>query len=126
MPPDHDAVEGDGPHAHLIQCRLPLALYEWLRLKAFQTRRSMNSITVEAVRVSRVEMEASHTALPGRLSSVGGGEAKVYSIRLDDDLYEELRTAVFYAHSSFNALVVAALTRAQDAQAEGTTALDAD
>jgi len=86
----------------------------------------MNSITVEAVRVSRAEMEASHTAPPGRLSTTGVGETKVYNIRLDDDLYEELRTAVFYAHSSFNALVVAALTRAQADHTDGTATPDAD
>ncbi len=74
----------------------------------------------------RAEMEASHTAPPGRLSSVGGGETMLYNIRLDNDLYEELRTAVFYAHSSFNALVIAALTRAQADHTDGAAAPDAD
>src|SRR2546423_12777120 len=41
-----------------IQSRLPTDLYEWLRLRAFLLRQSMNSIVLEAVARYRPTLEA--------------------------------------------------------------------
>jgi len=106
-PPDHDVAAGEGSRAHVLQCRLPTDLYEWLRLQAFQTRRTMNSIVLAAVRAYRAEMEAGRTMLEGR--GAGGGATTTYNVRLDDDRYEWLRTTAFDTRTSINALVVAAL-----------------
>ncbi len=122
-PPAHDAAVGDGARAHLLQCRLPPHLYEWLRLQAFQTRRPMNSIVLAAVGAYRAEREAGRTTREGR--GAGGGATTPYNVRLDDERYEWLRTTAVATRSSINALVVAALARAHADQAAEAAATDA-
>ena len=41
-----------------IQSRLPTDIYEWLRLRGFLLRQSMNSIVLDAVAEYRVAIEA--------------------------------------------------------------------
>jgi len=122
-PPAHDATAGDGACTHILQCRLPPHLYEWLRLQAFQTRHPMNSIVLAAVGAYRAEREAGRTTWEGRVT--GGGATAPYNVRLDDERYEWLRTTAFATRSSINALVVAALARAQADHVEGAAAPDA-
>ena len=116
--PDHDATGAeDMARPHFMQCRLPTALYEWLRMSAFQTRRSMTRIVREAVAAYRVEVEAGRIVPgPGRLARARG--RPTYSLSLDAETHAWLRTTAFYAHTSLNALLVAALTRASGAQTE--------
>jgi len=117
MTPDHDAVEGEGPRGHSILCRLPVALYEWMRLNAFQERCRMQSIILEGVEAYRVEWEAGHATREGRV--LAAGEIVKYNLRLDDDPYEWLRTTAFHARTSINALVVAALACAHADYSQG-------
>ncbi len=77
----------------------------------------MTSVALAAITAYRAEVEGGHITRE-RLPRVGG-ETTVYSIQLDDDRYEWLRTTAFQARTSMNALVVAALTRAHAAQTEG-------
>jgi len=84
---------------------------EGLRLTAFQTRRSMNSVAVEAISAYRAEVDAGRTTVTVRASREG--ETTIGTIRLDNDLYEWLRTTAFYAHTSISALIVSALVPAQ-------------
>jgi len=78
----------------------------------------MQSIAVEAITAYRVEWETSHAMREG-LPREGGAAVK-YPLRLDDDLYEWLRTTAFHTRRSINALVGDALIRFHAAQAEGT------
>jgi len=108
--PDDHAADETSAASRFIQCRVPTELYEWMRLQGFLTRRSMNSIALATVAAYRAEVEA------GRIVPERGaperGEMVTYNVRIDDDLHEWLRTTAFYARTSINALVVAALTRA--------------
>ncbi len=123
-PRSRPSVDPPAPRGHFIQCRVPTDLYEWMRLQSFRTRRSMNSIALEAVTAYRAAVEAGHTTREGRV--LVAGEIVKYNLRVGDDLYEWLRSAACHAHSSSNALVVAALARAPADQAGGTAAIDAD
>ncbi len=114
--PDDHALGTEPAPSRFIQCRVPTELYEWMRLQGFLTRRSMNSIALAAVAAYRAEVEAGQSA-PER-GAPERGEAVKYNVRVGDELHEWLRTTAFYARTSINALVVAALTRAHAAQAE--------
>ncbi len=115
MQPVDQAASAEPAPSRFIQCRIPAALYEWMRLQAFLTRRSMNNIALAAVTAYRTEVEA------GRIAPERGaperGEIVKYNLRVGDDLHEWLRTTAFYARTSINALGVAALARAHAAQA---------
>ncbi len=111
-----DRAAGKEPaRARFIQCRVPATLYEWMRLQAFLTRRSMSSIVLAAVAAYRIEVEA------GRIVPERGaperGEIVAYNMRVGDDLYKWLRTTAFDARTSINALAVAALALAHATQA---------
>jgi len=110
---DHHPADEQSAAPRFVQCRVPADLYEWMRLQGFLTRRSMNSIALEAVAAYRIEVEAGRVAL--ERGALIQGETMKYNVRLGDDLYEWLRTAAFHAHLSINALVVAALARAHAA-----------
>jgi len=114
QPVDRAAGEEPAP-SRFIQCRVPSALYEGMRLQGFLTRRSMNSIALAAVAAYRAEVEA------GRIVPERGaperGEIVKFNLRVGDDLHEWLRTTAFYARTSINALGVAALALAHAAQA---------
>ena len=92
-----------------IQSRLPTELYEWLRLRAFLLRQSMNSIVLEAVADYRTAVEA------GAVTPTKGAPERdaivKYNVRVDEDLYEWLRTTAFFARVSINTLLIAALVR---------------
>ena len=105
--PDEEPGRG-----RFIQCRLPADLYEWMRLRGFLARRSMNSIVLEAVAAYR---DATGGA-PGQATFDGGPQVK-YNVRLDNDTYEWLRTTAFYARVSINSMICAALAREHAAQA---------
>ena len=97
------------PQTRFIQCRLSGDLYEWLRLRAFLSRRSMNSIVLMAADDYRVAVDGGDaTPVRGHLE---GGRAVKYNVRVDDDLYEWLRTTAFFARVSINAVLLAALVR---------------
>ncbi len=108
-----DMSESDTPHTRFIQCRLPSELYEWLRLRAFLSRKSMNSIVVVAAGEYRTAVQAKDVA-PSR-ETIDTGSTVKYNVRVDDDLYEWLRTTAFYERLSINALLLAALIRYQQA-----------
>ncbi len=112
--PDDHTIGTEPAPSRFIQCRVPTALYEGMRLQGFLTRRSMNSIALAAVAAYRAEVEAGRSApergVPAR------GEMVKYNVRVDDELHEWLRTTAFYARTSINALIVAALARAHAAQ----------
>lgn len=99
--------------SHVIQCRLPIDLYEWLRLRAFQGRRSMNSVTFAALADYRAAFAAGEVAL-GKEPDDGADTTK-YTVRAADDLYEWLRETAFYARVSMNSVVVVALRRSRAA-----------
>jgi len=115
-PPVDRAASAEPAPSHFIQCRVPTALYEWIRLQGFLTRRSMNSIALAAVAAYRAEVEAARIA-PER-GAPERAEIVTYNVRVDDDLHAWLRTTAFYARTSINALAVAALARAHAATAE--------
>jgi len=104
-------TEGDEHrrHTRFIQSRLPSDMYEWLRLRGFLSRRSMNSIVLEAVGEYRTAIESEEATLSKE--SLGREAVVKYNVRVDDDLYEWLRTTAFYARLSINVLFVAALLR---------------
>jgi hypothetical protein len=95
-----------------IQARLPNDLYEWLRTRGFLMRRSMNSIVLEAIAEYRVAVDAKEIA-PSK-DGITRDETVKYNVRVDDDLYEWLRTNAFYARLSINAIFVSALVRYRD------------
>lgn len=113
-PPVDRAARAEPAPSRFIQCRVPTALYEWMRLQGFLTRRSMNSVALAAVVAYRAEVEAARIA-PERGAPERGDVVK-YNVRVGDELHEWLRTTAFYARTSINALIVAALTRAHAAQ----------
>ena len=92
---DHHAVDEQSAAPRFVQCRVPADLYEWMRLQGFLTRRSMNSIALDAVAAYRTDLEAREGA-PEQVTLDGGSEVK-YNVRLDNDTYAWLRTTVFYA-----------------------------
>lgn len=92
-----------------IQSRLPSETYEWLRLRGFLLRQSMNSIVLEAVVEYRVAIDGGEVA-PAKESPSDDTVVK-YNVRVEDDLYEWLRTTAFYARLSINTLLIAALAR---------------
>ena len=101
-------------HMRFIQSRLPTDLYEWLRLRAFLLRQSMNSIVLEAAADYRADVEKG-AATPAR-APVGDHESVVkYNVRVETDLYEWLRTTAFYARLSINTLLINALLRFREA-----------
>lgn len=102
-------AEDQRRHTRFIQSRLPGDMYEWLRLRGFLSRRSMNSIVLEAVGEYRTAIESGQAALSKE--SLGREPVVKYNVRVDDDLYEWLRTTAFYARLSINVLFVAALLR---------------
>ncbi len=95
-----------------IQSRLPTDLYEWLRLRGFLMRRSMNSVVLEAIADYRVAVDAREVA-PTK-DGITRDDTVKYNVRVDDDLYEWLRTNAFYARISINAIFVSALVRYRD------------
>jgi len=98
------------PSSHVIQCRLPLDLYEWLRLRAFQGRhRRMNSITLAALIDYRTTLAVGDVAPDTKPRD--GADTTKYIVRIPDDLYEWLRATAFSAHVSMNSVVIAALRR---------------
>jgi len=96
-----------------IQSRLPTELYEWLRLRGFLLRRSMNSIVLEAITEYRRAVDAGDVT-PSK-DGIARDETIKYNVRVDDDLYEWLRTNAFYARLSINVIFVSALVRYRDA-----------
>lgn len=99
-----------------IQSRLPADTYEWLRLRAFLLRQSMNSIVLEAVTEYRNAVESGEVS-PSKEGAEPGAVVK-YNVRVEDDLYEWLRTTAFYARVSINALLIVALLRFREAHQE--------
>jgi len=110
--PDDTTTKGSVA-SHFIQCRIPPVLYEWLRLQGFHTRHTMTSIILSSVIAYRVEAEA------GRIVPTRGappcGEIVKFNQRIDDALYEWLRTTAFYARAPINDLIIAALARSHAA-----------
>lgn len=91
-----------------MQCRLPVALYEWLRLRAFVNRTSMNSIVLLAIQDLQAvvpDVEAPMT-LPVIQGTSGGVK---FNVRLNEAVYEWLRTKAFNSRGSINQLLIAAL-----------------
>jgi len=103
-------AERQTPHTRFIQCRLPAELYEWMRLRGFLLRKSMNSIVLTAVSEYRETIESGQVA-PSADQRGASGDTVKYNVRVDDDLYEWLRTTAFYACLSINTLVATSLVR---------------
>ncbi len=118
-PTNHPAASEEPGRGRFIQCRLPADLYEWMRLRGFLARRSMNSIVLEAVATYRADLDASGGA-PEQTTFDGGPQVK-YNVRLDNNTYEWLRTTAFYARVSINSMICVALVRERAAHAESTT-----
>jgi predicted HicB family RNase H-like nuclease len=91
-----------------MQCRLPVALYEWLRLRAFINRTSMNSIVLQAIQELQAEVPDVET--PMSLPVIQGTSDGVkFNVRLSEATYEWLRTKAFNSRGSINQLLIAAL-----------------
>src|SRR2546421_12938979 len=85
-----------------IQSRLPTELYEWLRLRAFLLRQSMNSIVLEAVADYRTAVEAGEgTPAQGAPERDAIGK---YKWRGGRELYAWLRTNALFARRSLHTL----------------------
>jgi len=94
--------------ARFMQCRLPVALYEWLRLRAFVGRSSMNSIVLQAIQ--ELQADAPNVDAPMALPTIQGTSGGVkFNVRLGEDAYEWLRTKAFNSRGSINQLLIAAL-----------------
>ena len=104
----------DAGQTRFIQSRLPNELYEWLRLRGFLLRQSMNSIVLEAAEEYRRAVEAGETT-PSKDASADHSTVVKYNVRVNDDLYEWLRTTAFYARLSINTLLISALARFKEA-----------
>jgi|SRR5579871_4932241 len=91
-----------------MQCRLPVAHYEWLRYRAFLNRTSMNSIVLQAV--ADLQEEHPDVEEPMSLKVTGGTSGGVkFNVRLTDTVYEWLRTKAFVSRGSINQLLIIAL-----------------
>jgi len=96
-----------GP-TRFMQCRLPVALYEWLRLSAFVERTSMNSIVLKAI--EELQAASPEMDLPLGLKETAGTSGGVkFNVRLTEAVYEWLRTKAFKSRGSINQLLIAAL-----------------
>ena len=91
-----------------MQCRLPVALYEWLRLCAFVGRTSMNSIVLQAITELQSESPDVDAPLPLLVTQGTSGGVK-FNVRLNESVYEWLRTKAFKSRGSINQLLIAAL-----------------
>ena len=91
-----------------MQCRLPVALYEWLRLCAFVGRSSMNSIVLKAIEDLQSESPDVDAPLPLLVTQGTSGGVK-FNVRLSEPVYEWLRTKAFKSRGSINQLLIAAL-----------------
>ena len=91
-----------------MQCRLPVALYEWLRLRAFVGRSSMNSIVLQAIQ--ELQVDVPDVEAPMTLPVIQGTSGGVkFNVRLTDTVYEWLRTKAFVSRGSINQLLIIAL-----------------
>jgi hypothetical protein len=109
----------DEPRMRFIQSRLPTGLYEWLRLRAFLLRQSMNSIVLESVAAYRTAVNAGQIT-PSKETGAEHDTVVKYNVRVDEDLYEWLRTTAFYARVSINTLLISALVRFRAAHEDDT------
>lgn len=103
-PDQHPQITG----TRFMQCRLPVAHYEWLRYRAFLNRTSMNSIVLQAIaelQESAPDVEAPMT-MPVTSGTSGGVK---FNVRLSEATYEWLRTKAFNSRGSINQLLIAAL-----------------
>lgn len=107
-------------HMRFIQSRLPTSIYEWLRLRGFLLRQSMNSIVLEAAGEYRAAIDAGRI-VPSKDSGAEPDTVVKYNVRVEDELYEWLRTTAFYARVSINSLLVAALVLYREAHQETLT-----
>lgn len=99
------------PHAgatRFMQCRLPVAHYEWLRYRAFLNRTSMNSIVLKAIAEMQEENPDVEAAMPLAVTAGTSGGVK-FNVRLAESVYEWLRTKAFTSRGSINQLLIAAL-----------------
>jgi hypothetical protein len=108
------------PRMRFIQSRLPTGLYEWLRLRAFLLRQSMNSIVLEAAEDYRRAVDAGEVS-PSKETGAEPDAVVKYNVRVEDELYEWLRTTAFYARVSINSLLIAALVRFRAAHQDTPT-----
>jgi len=108
---------------HLLSCRMPTTVYEWLRMTRYRTRRRMHPVVLEALAAYRAEVEAGRIVLPR--GNADRGATMVYNLRASDELYRWLRVTATDGHTSINAVIVAALTRAHVIQIEGAPPSDA-
>ena len=105
-PADQSQVAG----TRFMQCRLPVALYEWLRLRAFVGRTSMNSIVLDAIEEMKAASEAAPPPPPAPREKQGGTSAGIkFNVRLTEATYEWLRTRAFHSRGSINQLLIGAL-----------------
>jgi predicted HicB family RNase H-like nuclease len=104
--PDQQQQQTGG--TRFMQCRLPVALYEWLRLRAFVGRTSMNSIVLQAIQ--ELQADVPDVEAPMALPVIQGTSGGVkFNVRLSELTYEWLRTKAFNSRGSINQLLVAAL-----------------
>jgi hypothetical protein len=95
-------------NTRFMQCHLPVALYEWLRLSAFVGRTTMNSILLQAI--TELQTASPDEATPVDLPGTSGASSGVqFNVRLSDAVYEWLRTKAFRSHGSINRLLITAL-----------------
>jgi predicted HicB family RNase H-like nuclease len=106
--PRQGGPPADQDSTRFMQCRLPVAHYEWLRYRAFNERTSMNSIVLEAIDSMRRQSLDLTTplALPVTAGTSGGVK---FNVRLSENVYEWLRTKAFNSRGSINQLLIAAL-----------------
>jgi hypothetical protein len=91
-----------------MQCRFPVAHYEWLRYRAFYDRTSMNSIVLDAIDRLRTSSPDVTGALQLRMSAARLGSVK-FNVHLPEATYEWLRTKAFNSRGSINQLLIKAL-----------------
>lgn len=101
-----------------MQCRLPVAHYEWLRYRAFLNRTSMNSIVLLAIAEMQEENPDIEAPMPLAVTTGTSGGVK-FNVRLSESTYEWLRTKAFTSRGSINQLLIAALANYRQRQDGG-------
>jgi hypothetical protein len=114
---DRSASASGAQEWHLLQARLPVRLYEWLRTRWYVRQVPMNSEVVAAVAALRAGTVLPRaTAALAEQADQGAGGQQRFTVRLPAADYEWLRAEAFRDHVSINSLLCSALAAYSEQQ----------